>query len=145
MTNLRLWSLGRSHDKATWAVRQWFFFFWFGLHYPKILRAQPKIIEDCWSRLGLFTYPKILRAQPKMLEDCRSRRDSPKISNAIRTPNRYRVAKQRHHHHESLQIMAESRSNCKCEWGLSVVRRWETCTRLILLNISLRDILTAVK
>ncbi len=35
-----------------------FFFCLFHLHYPKILQAQPKMLEDCWSRLGLFMWWK---------------------------------------------------------------------------------------
>ncbi len=50
-----------------------------------------------------------------MLKDCRSRRDSPKISNMVWSPNHNRVAKQGCHHHESRlsRIL-----NCKCERGL---------------------------
>ncbi len=59
------------------------------------------MLEDCRSRLGLFANPKILRVQPKMLEDCRSRRNSPKIANAVQTSNRNRVAKRLCHHHKS--------------------------------------------
>ncbi len=33
-------------------------FFCFYLHYPKILRAQPKMFKDCQSRLGLFVWSK---------------------------------------------------------------------------------------
>ncbi len=56
--------------------------------------------------------------QSKTPEDCRSRHDLPKISNAVRTPNCNRIAKQWHHESRPSRIL-----NRKCEWGFITYSR----------------------
>ncbi len=113
-------SLVHSHYKTAEAVQQWSNFFLFHWHYPKILRVQPKKLKDCRSRLGLFTWSK---NPPSATEDAQrlskqTRFDSLKILNAVRTPNRNRVAKRWRHYHESLSSHAESHSKSQVWTGL---------------------------
>ncbi len=99
-----------------------FIFVLFYLHYPKILRAQPKMFEDCQSKLGLFMWS---RNPPSTTEDARG------LSKQIRFTKNFKSGLNSESQSDcetmtSLsQIALESQpshiSNRRCEWGLSQV------------------------
>ncbi len=67
-----------------------------------MLRTQPKMLEDCRSRLSLFTRSKNPLSTTEDAKDCRRRHNLPKISNAVWTPKSQLSREWWHHNHKSL-------------------------------------------